>query len=64
MIIFTGVYGAKLMKHWVDFDRAKVIFNESHWMTSNATMIYITHLMNMFKGKKWFELGQAHQSLQ
>jgi len=51
MIIFTGVYGAKLMKHWADFDRAKVIFNESHWMTSNAAIIYITFLLNMFKGK-------------
>jgi hypothetical protein len=39
MIIFTGVYCAKLMKHWADFDPAKVIFNESHWMTSNAAII-------------------------
>jgi hypothetical protein len=31
MIIFTGVYCAKLMKQWANFDKAKVIFNESHW---------------------------------
>jgi hypothetical protein len=52
MIIFTGVYCAKLMKQWANFDRAKVIFNESHWMTSNAAIIYLSHLINIFKGKK------------
>jgi len=64
MVIFSGVYWAKLTKHWVDFDCAKAIFNESHWMTFSATIIYITHLINMFKGKKCFNLGRAHQSLQ
>jgi hypothetical protein len=51
MIIFTGVYGAKLMTHWAAFERAKVIFNESHWMTSNAAIIYISYLISMFPGK-------------
>ena len=62
MIIFTGVYGAKLMKHWADFDRAKVIFNESHWMTSNAAIIYISFLLNMFKGKKIGLIWDKHTS--
>jgi hypothetical protein len=30
---------------------AKVIFNESHWMTANASIIYISYLMSMFHGK-------------
>ena len=62
MIIFTGVYGAKLMKHWADFDRAKVLFNESHWMTSNAAIIYISFLLNMFKGKKIGLIWDKHTS--
>lgn len=62
MIIFTGVYGAKLMKHWADFDRAKVIFNESHWMTSNAAIIYISFLLNMFPGKKIGLIWDKHTS--
>jgi hypothetical protein len=62
MNIFTGVYGAKLMKHWADFDRAKVIFNESHWMTSNAAIIYISFLLNMFKGKKIGLIWDKHTS--
>jgi hypothetical protein len=30
---------------------AKVMFNESHWMTANASIIYISYLMSMFHGK-------------
>jgi len=53
MIIFTGVYGAnKLMSQWAGFDKAKVIFNESHWMTSNTAIIYIAYLRSMFQGKR------------
>ena len=62
MIIFTGVHCAKLMKHWADFDRAKVIFNESHWMTSNAAIIYISHLINIFKGKRIGLIWDKHTS--
>jgi hypothetical protein len=36
MDIFTGVYCAKLLKHWAHFDRAKLIVDKSHWMASNA----------------------------
>jgi hypothetical protein len=62
MVIFTGVYCAKLMKHWADFDRAKVIFNESHWMTSNAAIIYIAHLLNIFNGKRIGLIWDKHTS--
>ena len=62
MIIFTGVYCAKLMKQWANFDRAKVIFNESHWMTSNAAIIYLSHLINIFKGKKIGLIWDKHTS--
>jgi hypothetical protein len=33
------------------FLSAKVIYNESHWMTSNAAIIYISYLMSMFPDK-------------
>jgi len=62
MVIFTGVYCAKLMKHWADFDRAKVISNESHWMISNAAIIYIAHLMNIFNGKRIGLIWDKHTS--
>jgi hypothetical protein len=62
MIIFTEVYCAKLMKQWVNFDKAKVIFNESHWMTSNAVIIYISFLINIFNCKK-LDLGEAFITL-
>jgi hypothetical protein len=62
IIIFTGVYCAKLMKQWANFDKAKVIFNESHWMTSNAAIIYISFLMNIFHGKKIGLIWDKHSS--
>jgi hypothetical protein len=62
MIIFTGVHCAKLMKQWSTFDQAKVIFNESHWMTANAAIIYVSYLMSMFKGKKIGLIWDKHTS--
>ncbi len=62
MIIFTGVHCAKLMTQWATFDQAKVIFNESHWMTSNAAIIYLSYLTNMFKGKKIGIIWDKHTS--
>ncbi len=62
MIIFTGVYCAKLMKQWANFNKAKVIFNESHWMTSNAAIIYISFLMNIFNGKRIGLIWDKHSS--
>jgi len=62
MIIFTGVHCAKLMTQWATFDQAKVIFNESHWMASNAAIIYLSYLTNMFKGKKIGIIWDKHTS--
>jgi hypothetical protein len=62
MIIFTGVYGAKLMTQWAAFERAKVIFNETHWMTSNATIIYISYLISMSPGKRIGLIWDKHTS--
>jgi hypothetical protein len=62
MIIFTVVYCAKLMKQWANFDRGKVIFNESHWMTSNAAIIYLSYLINIFKGEKIGLIWDKHTS--
>jgi len=62
MIIFTGVHCTKLMKQWAMFDKAKVIFNETHWMTTNAAIIYISYLMKMFQGKKIGLIRDKHTS--
>jgi hypothetical protein len=62
MIIFTGVHCTKLMKQWATFDKAKVIFNETHWMTTNAAIIYISYLMKMFQGKKIGLIWDKHTS--
>jgi hypothetical protein len=51
MTIFTGVYGAELMQHWESFDDAKIVFNESHWMTSQTTIIYL-NFFDYFQGGK------------
>jgi hypothetical protein len=62
MIIFTGVYGAKLMSQWAGFDKAKVIFNESYWMTSNTAIIYIACLRSIFQGKRIGLIWDKHTS--
>jgi len=44
------------------FDPAKVIFNESHWMTANAEIFYVSYLMSMFEGKKIGLIWDKHTS--
>jgi hypothetical protein len=51
MIFFTKVYCAKSMMHWANFDQANVVFNESHWMTFNTAIIYLSYFINVFKDK-------------
>ncbi len=58
MIIFTGVYGAKLMQQWESFDDAKIVFNESHWMTSQTRIIYLNFLTSLFPGEKMGLFGK------
>jgi hypothetical protein len=41
---------------------AKVIFNEIHWMNSNAAIIYSSYLMNMFRGKTIGLIWDKHTS--
>jgi hypothetical protein len=41
---------------------AKVIFNESHWMTSQASIIYLKHLITLFPGKKIGLIWDKHSS--
>jgi hypothetical protein len=86
MVIFTGVYCAKLMTQWAKISKgksamdstslymslskpmlflsnlAKVIFNESHWMISNASIIYISYLTSMFCGKTIGLIWDWHSS--
>jgi hypothetical protein len=80
LIIFTGVYGAKLMKQWESFEDgnaicldfcfyfystyifcllmllAKVIFNESHWMTSHCNNLLETP-HDIVPRENWAHLG-------
>ena len=41
---------------------AKVIFNESHWMNSNAAIIYISYLQSIFRGKTIGLIWDKHSS--
>jgi hypothetical protein len=41
---------------------AKVIFNESHWMTANASIIYISYLIRRFHGKIIGLIWDKHSS--
>ena len=54
--------GAKLMSQWAGFDKAKVIFNQSYWMTSNTAIIYIAYLRSMFQGKRIWLTWDKHTS--
>ena len=51
MIIFTGVFGAKLMKEWKNYTRSLVLFTENHWMTSETFVIYLKWLLQMYRNK-------------
>lgn len=62
MIIFTGVYCAKLMSQWASFPHAKVIFNETHWMNANAAIIYLSHIMNICRGKTIGLIWEKHSA--
>ena len=46
-IIFTAIFGAKLMKEYKDMTKATVLFTEIHWMTSAANM-YILNIFLIF----------------
>ena len=51
-IIFTGVFGALLMKKYKEMTKATVLFTDTHWMTSATNMLYFKYLSNFYKGKK------------
>ena len=52
LLIFTGVFGAKLMKEWQSYSSSLVLFTKSHWMTSETFVLYMDWLMDIYKGKK------------
>ena len=52
LVIFTGVFGATLMKKWQQYTTSLVMFTEKHWMTSQTFILYISWLMDMYKGKR------------
>jgi hypothetical protein len=41
---------------------AKVVFNESHWMTSQTAIIYLKFLMSLFPQKKIRLIWDKHSS--
>ena len=51
-IIFTGVFGALLIKEYKEMTKATVLFTDKHWMTSVTNMLYFKYLSNFYKGKK------------
>ena len=51
-IIFTGVFGALLMKEYKEMTKATILFTDTHWMTSATNMLYFKYLSNFYKGKK------------
>jgi len=52
MVIFTGVFGATLMKKWQTYSDSLVMFTKNHWMTAETFILYIAWLMDHFKGKR------------
>ena len=51
-IIFTGVFGALLMKKYKEMTKATVLFTDTHWMTSVTNMLYFKYLSKFYKEKK------------
>jgi hypothetical protein len=41
VIIFTGVFCAKLMEQWSKYQDSLVLFNTKHWMTSETFGLYL-----------------------
>jgi len=52
MVIFTGVFGATLMKKWQSYSDSLVMFTKNHWMTAETFILYVGWLMDHFKGKR------------
>jgi hypothetical protein len=52
MVIFTGVFGATLMKKWQTYAQSLVMFTEKHWMTAETFILYVSWLMDYYKGKR------------
>ena len=51
-IIFTGFFGAYLMKEYKDMTKATVLFTDNHWMASATIMLYFKYLTNFKEAKK------------
>ena len=51
LIIFTGVFGATLMKQWKNYTKSLVLFTENHWMTGETFIIYLKWLLMNYKNK-------------
>jgi hypothetical protein len=44
------------------YSTAKVVFNESHWMTTQTAVIYLHFLINLFPGKNIGLIWDKHSS--
>lgn len=51
-IIMQAEWGGTLMRQWSTQNEfaSHVLFNASHWMTSDAAKIYLLSLLKMFPG--------------
>lgn len=51
-IIFTGEYGKNLMVEWKHFDKAKVVFNKTHWSTEETCILYLDFVCDFFANRR------------
>lgn len=51
-IIFTGEYGQTLMIEWNHFEKAKVVFNKTHWSTEETCILYLDFVCDFFTNKR------------
>lgn len=49
-VVFSGQFGATLMKKFQDYTNSRVVFTETHWIAETMCM-YCSHLIECFPGK-------------
>ena len=52
-IIFTGAFGACLMKEYKDTTKATVLFTDTHWMTTLQTCYILNICQILQRQKSW-----------
>eukprot|EP00121_Abeoforma_whisleri_P005434 Awhi_evm2s4927 len=55
LIVLTGTFAFNnrtLLGKYVDNNKARVLFNKSHWMTNEIAIIYLSEIKLMYPGRK------------